>query len=309
MKLEAFYLINVTLYLETMKDVITFLLINKKCYEVVQHLQVNPWLNNAIDIELFYTLFAPFTLNCNNFPIDVIYIEKAQCIRNLCIAQSASNSMLKKISPILFSKFRNFDIELNTTEIVRNVLENVSHNYNLICSPSVFTIFVEMFKEKKLPKEVFPNKVCIEFIKAPNFGMEKSIFDTKDALIDEEEIVKIIDNSAVDFHTKIVCDWTACNYYTKYTSKMQHCGHYMGSVVNVGEYKKIKLVKPNNGIIFNISEHNSFQSLNSDKICLELLQLCSACLVPKVTFRMMYNSIRFVWNTPILILEKIILLM
>ena len=65
-KLEYLYLMNVALYLPTMKDVETFEQVNKKTRDAVTSLKVNPRFNDGNDIIKFLQIFHPETCDMNS---------------------------------------------------------------------------------------------------------------------------------------------------------------------------------------------------------------------------------------------------
>ncbi|ELP92564.1 hypothetical protein EIN_073070, partial [Entamoeba invadens IP1] len=83
--MEMIYMMQVSLYLPTLKDILTFISINKKCQDAVTSLKVNPWFSKSGDIENFCAFFSPDTVNCNSLVVSLNVLEKAVYIRNFQI--------------------------------------------------------------------------------------------------------------------------------------------------------------------------------------------------------------------------------
>ena len=65
-KIEEIYLMNVSFYLHTYRDVYRFIQINKKCLNVISRLNVNPYFKNIQSLTSYMKRFSPQTIKCGN---------------------------------------------------------------------------------------------------------------------------------------------------------------------------------------------------------------------------------------------------
>ncbi|KAL7716695.1 F-box domain-containing protein [Entamoeba marina] len=91
MHIDLFHILKVVLHFDTFKDFINFLLINKKCYEVLLMLHVNPWFIDKQSILSYATHFKPNTINCcgfhfenNEIPKEINFIKNIDILQEQC---------------------------------------------------------------------------------------------------------------------------------------------------------------------------------------------------------------------------------
>ena len=99
-KLESIYLMNVSLYLSNYREIYKFIQINKKCFEIINNLKINPYFQPDLSLELFLKHFSPNTINRRNLLSRITEKDK-QCklIRNPDYVIEDNEDEIKSLIP------------------------------------------------------------------------------------------------------------------------------------------------------------------------------------------------------------------
>ncbi|ELP90912.1 hypothetical protein EIN_360750 [Entamoeba invadens IP1] len=227
-RLEMCYQMQVVLYLPRLLDVFIFSQVNHTASVAVSSLQVNPWFTNYQDIEKFYRIYSPPTINCNFLQITIETMKKAVYIRN-CLMTS---KMLETMTPDFFDKFPAFFIEKEYEDVLAALRDKYFDNavYFLSLFPKKrvsFSIksFVEIIKKWKshqYDKTHFPKTIYLRF---KWFFLVSDILSPTDTVTSDD--LNVIESAAKEFSCQIIIDWSSARKnMLSNVINMKSCEHY-----------------------------------------------------------------------------------
>ncbi|ELP86203.1 hypothetical protein EIN_515830, partial [Entamoeba invadens IP1] len=217
-RLEMIYLMQVSLYLPTLYDVFTFIQVNHCAKSAVSFLKVNPWFTLTQDIERFYDLYHPDTLNCNFLPISFDYLSKPIYIRN-CVIENTPE-IIENFTPDICEKMTSLDIidtfvneNNNPQKLFQMIIETFRQKITM--SIDYFINFIDFFEQ------FFPKTFL--FIITNN----KTFKTTNEAI---NILLNIINELPLKYSTQIDIDWTYTILSMENITLTQNCRNYSNNV-------------------------------------------------------------------------------
>ncbi|ELP90232.1 hypothetical protein EIN_107310 [Entamoeba invadens IP1] len=206
--MEMVYLMQVSLYLPTLKDIMTFITINKKCQVAVTSLKVNPWFSKSDDIEKFCTFFSPDTVNCNSLIVSQKVLETAVYIRNVQIFSTDFNKLndqniAEKITSLIIVEPKPVDTFQQNNVNVENKFYEILYKWkipNIEMSLKLFSECVTCFERNNnvnMNDTYFPKKVLLHVDSMCN-----------DFYTDMSPLYRNINSAAKKYDSQINIDWT-----------------------------------------------------------------------------------------------------
>ncbi|ELP91710.1 hypothetical protein EIN_519070 [Entamoeba invadens IP1] len=207
--MEMIYLMQVSLYLPSLKDIMTFITINKKCQDAVTSLKVNPWFSKSNDIETFCAFFFPDTVNCNSLAVSRKVLENAVYIRNVQIFSTDFNKLdeqniAEKITSLIIIK------PPKPVDTNQQIGFNAENNY------------YDLLYKWKIPNIEMPLKLfseCVTCFERNNNTNNNDIYFPKKVLLhvdsmytnyntDTAPLYENVNSAAKKYKSQIIIDWT-----------------------------------------------------------------------------------------------------
>ncbi|ELP83591.1 hypothetical protein EIN_078260 [Entamoeba invadens IP1] len=235
-RLEMIYLMQVSLYLPTLSDVYTFIQVNHCANSAVTSLKVNPWFALTQDIEKFYDLFHPDTLNCNFLPISFDYLLKPIYIRNYII--EGPPEMIEKITPEICEKMTSLNIMrtfVNKNNTPQKLFQMIIETFRqkITMSINYFIYFIDFFEQYETRdnfKKIFPKNVYVNF--DMNFG--SNAFGSNAFGTTTNGAINIpfnkINELPLKYATQIDIDWTNSVSSMDKITLTQNCRNYSNNI-------------------------------------------------------------------------------
>ncbi|ELP89727.1 hypothetical protein EIN_391980 [Entamoeba invadens IP1] len=227
-RLEMIYLMQVSLYLPTLSDVFTFIQVNHCANSAVTSLKVNPWFTLTQDIERFYDLFHPDTLNCNFLPITIDYFLKPIHIRN-CVLENTPE-IIENITPEICEKMTSLDImdtfvneNNNPQKLFQMIIETLRQKITLSINHFIYFIdFFEQYETRENFKKVFPKNIFVYF------DTNNKTFKTTNEVINI--LLNKINELPLKYATQIDIDWTYTILSMENITLTQNCRNYSNNI-------------------------------------------------------------------------------
>ncbi|ELP91260.1 hypothetical protein EIN_152270, partial [Entamoeba invadens IP1] len=220
-RLEMVYLMQISLYLPTMKDVLTFIQISHNAQMAISSLKVNPWFTTKEDIEEFCTIYSPDTVNCNTFMIRSDVLKKATFVRNYVIPPSPRDGIpfCEKFTTLsLLPSFAPNPAHGDFSRAFECVITSVP---SVKLELSTLVYLLDFYETKITDKQHIPfiKKVFLYFSEN-NIGF--NIFLNKHGNLQLHELIEILRK---EYSCDITIDWTHAKQYlssAKFTPKSKN---------------------------------------------------------------------------------------
>ncbi|ELP90231.1 hypothetical protein EIN_107300 [Entamoeba invadens IP1] len=263
-RLEMIYLMQVSLYLPTFSDVITFIQVNHSTNSAVTSLKVNPWLTSTLDVEKFYDFFHPDTLNCNFLPVSFGYLSKPIFIRNYKI--ECTPEIIENITLKICEKMTNFIIGSSSkfgTNDPQKLFQLIVETYRQKVTMSIncFVKFLDYFDHYETCedfKKIFPKNVSIYF----DLKFGTNTFETRTHAAINLPFNRI-NELPMKYSTQIDINWTNGGSFIGNVVSTQNCRNYSNNI-DIENFNYYVPYIQNNALIFqtkNLIQNSDLQKI------------------------------------------------
>ncbi|ELP86200.1 hypothetical protein EIN_329870, partial [Entamoeba invadens IP1] len=305
-RFEMVYLMQISLYLPTMSDVLNFMQMSHSALIAISSLKVNPHFSTNTDIEKFWDIMTPDTVNCNFQSVTKEVLKRAIYVRNYPITDdfltSENMKLAEKFTNLCFTN--TFGTQsIYTEENQQDTFDSIKLFFELLTqNPTrkvtipfeLFWLFVDECNTSNSPllpnfeRCYFPKNVFLYFIELNGVRIPERF-------ILSQEKFQLVNAAVTKFQCQIAIDWSVL-IDSDYALLTPHCKNY-SAVMNNNSNLVVPYLKENEISFFFTFPRNQMNSSCQKVTHIDFTKIeekIVLCYAPHVKFLIQHFEINLI---------------